>query len=354
MTTKKSKDLINFLFGESQKVQDADGVADDITSIFEEMEEIEALEVNKAPLERVLKEIEVEGDVKVDELSRELCVCVEGPNEYKDAINKVFDYDNMHKLAQGGWVPAKSGQDDKDNFRIKFIEVSVHEPENNDKDVDLEDLIKKAQEFATTPMKRDNLVDAPKDGIVPSDKNNAPSGKSVKTKIKDSISEGEKLANRHTRTCQKCRGYGVIDLEKQEDGAYMKMGKWVKACPSCEGTGEIVRLRQESAQNLVSRMLGEDEGASDEIFFERDTDSGVLYLLKISQVDLDQALKSTDPVQAVLDKSKVVDEFNYEDDEFWSNNEKDQFSTPWENDVAISFQIGSDGEFDPDFSPLGK
>lgn len=155
------KNLLEFLFGEAAVQQSSTTLGEEVVRLFEEAagEETEQMVANKKPLSAALKDIGISNEV------------IEGPQmceiqcddeaEYREHMALLRDPDAMHKLAEKGWVMAQLGDQAMSNeppgFKIAFIELNMLDMPDNKQDVpDLNNVLKNAQKFATTPMDRDD------------------------------------------------------------------------------------------------------------------------------------------------------------------------------------------------------
>lgn len=190
--------LLEFLFGPAAVRESSQTLGEDVVKLFEEAadEETEQMVANKKPLAAALKDIGISNEV------------VEGPQwceihcddeaQYREHVKLLHDPDNMHKLAERGWVFALCGDQAMSNeppgFKIGFIELKMLDMPANKQDAEsLETVIKNAQKFATTPLDREdddlNPVETDKK---PSDQKQKGVGKpkdgaDPKGKIKDSL-----------------------------------------------------------------------------------------------------------------------------------------------------------------------
>jgi hypothetical protein len=92
----------------------------------------------------------------------------------------------MHRLAEMGWVVTQPGDDamtsEPANYRIRFLEITTvdaedREPKAGYDDKNREEVIKKAQEFASTPMDREDELNPVETDIEGSDDNQKGIGK---------------------------------------------------------------------------------------------------------------------------------------------------------------------------------
>ena len=152
------RDLLNRLFVESQAADSGEFVC--LESMHEKLLEgdVKSVESKKKPLESALKSFGVTGSVELDPSG--LALFVDDGEVYNGILNLLSQADNMHELAEMGWVASPSGENTMNNeepqFRVRFIEVTTIKPSSSDKPENLETIAKAAIEFATTPMDRDD------------------------------------------------------------------------------------------------------------------------------------------------------------------------------------------------------
>ena len=124
------------------------------------------------------------------------CFYTSDREEYISAINALTDPDTMHKLAVKGWVATKCGDQamsqEEPEYKIRFLEISTAEGSDKDKGEDQEAILKKAQEFASTEVDRDdemNPVEQLPSKMGPKDKGvgKTTDGANPKGSIKDSL-----------------------------------------------------------------------------------------------------------------------------------------------------------------------
>lgn len=155
------KNLLEFLFGPAAARESSATLGEEVVKLFEEAagEETEQMVANKKPLAAALKDIGISAEV------------IEGPQwceikcddeaEYREHMALLRDPEAMHKLAEKGWVMAQRGDQGMSNeppdFSIGFIELNMLDMPDNKQDVpSLDNVLKNAQKFATTPMDRDD------------------------------------------------------------------------------------------------------------------------------------------------------------------------------------------------------
>jgi hypothetical protein len=194
--------LLEFLYGASQRREEVDDIIDsDLARLIEEAAEEEGQEMaaNKTSLVDALKGVGITpGEIR--EESGYQCFETDDREEYFAACRVLNDPDTMHKLAEKGWVAEKCGDvamsQEKPCFKIKFLDIAVAEASDDDKGPDQEEILKKAQAFASTEVDTDdpmNPVEHPsakmgggRKGVgEPSD------GEKPKGTIKDSLEAGD-------------------------------------------------------------------------------------------------------------------------------------------------------------------
>lgn len=153
------KNLIAFLFGESQ-------VDDEIAGIVESIADLDAegsgdLKVEKKPLASALSDLGI--DAKgLENDPRGLSLVFTVPEDYRAAHAILNEPDSLHKLAELGWVFSTQGDVSMANepaeLRIRFLEIDEIEPADtkasySDSDKTrlnkVKEIIKKGREFAT-------------------------------------------------------------------------------------------------------------------------------------------------------------------------------------------------------------
>jgi len=160
------KNLLQFLFGESQ-------VDDEISSLVEEIADMdtdgadERLKVEKQPLEKALDALDIDTE-GLEHDPRGLSLVFSDGDAYRAAHAILSQFDNMHKLAELGWVFSTQGDvasaNEPAQFRIRFLEIDDVEQNNEEpkptkgtaKNTKISAVIKKGQEFASTPMDHDD------------------------------------------------------------------------------------------------------------------------------------------------------------------------------------------------------
>lgn len=156
------KNLLEFLFGNVAVRQTSADLGENIVKIFEEADELEAVEMvaNKKPLADALKSIGISQAPEADYQMAE--VRFTDAQEYREAVRLLSEPENVHKLAELGWVATRGDGDiaqtnEPPEYKLNFVEISVASDLSNKKEApDLEKVLKKGQEFAATPLDRDD------------------------------------------------------------------------------------------------------------------------------------------------------------------------------------------------------
>lgn len=167
----KKTNLMSFLFGESQGGEKPASTLDsDLAKLFEEAAKEADITAKQTPLTKALKKLGLDLDLELDPDG--FSASFENGADYQASLAILSHPDNMHALASLGWVFARLGDTtmagDIPEFRIRFMDVTAVEVATGDKAEALKDILKKAQEFATTPVEADEEDDAfkaPKDGV---------------------------------------------------------------------------------------------------------------------------------------------------------------------------------------------
>ena len=173
------KNLLAFLFGESQVDDEIAGIVETISDISVDGED--GLKVDKKPLTKALSGIGIDsGNLEND--TRGLSLVFNNAEEYRAAHAILGEPDSLHALAHGGWVASPQGElsmaNEPAEFRIRFLEIDTAQSYDSKASYSksdtarlnkVKDIIKKGREFATTAPDFDdenNPVDhsAPKSG----------------------------------------------------------------------------------------------------------------------------------------------------------------------------------------------
>jgi hypothetical protein len=156
------KNLLEFLFGDAVIRESTQSLGEQVLKLFEEAadEETEEMVANKQPLVTALKSLGVTGSVEAGPESAH--IITDDPAVYREWTNLLFDPENLHKLAEKGWVPAKCGDQamtfEPAEMKIGFIELNVlPSMPHNDKVPDAEKLRKDAQAFASKEPPHDDM-----------------------------------------------------------------------------------------------------------------------------------------------------------------------------------------------------
>ncbi len=158
------KNILAFLFGDSQIESEIDEAKDAIEHIFEEVEN-DPLRTKKTPLASALKALGIAQSDEVTLGDGGFYLTYDQEADYKDACRKLTEPDGLEKLAEMGWFALRQGDramsgEVQPEYRIRFVDITTPDPENetnwpapNPKLV--ADILKKGREFATTPLERD-------------------------------------------------------------------------------------------------------------------------------------------------------------------------------------------------------
>ncbi len=183
------KNIITFLFGESQEVaRQEEEIAENLQFIFDACakEESGSIESKKTPLASALKAAGIpSADLELDTTG--LCLVITDSQEYASIAAILAEPETSHKLAELGWIAVKSGDvamaNEPAEYRIRFFEIGEVCTSDGDKGEDEKALHKKAQEFASTEMDREDDSNIPdSDGL-----GKATDGDKPKKSIHDSI-----------------------------------------------------------------------------------------------------------------------------------------------------------------------
>jgi len=124
------KNLLKFLYNESQESDYADFCEEDVDKIFEELSRAEELETKVKPLSKALSDlgIDVGGSVHVDNQGLYL-ECDD--EDYADIITLLRSAEGINTLASAGFV---AGEAPSCCDRINFIDVKVADEDDLDSD----------------------------------------------------------------------------------------------------------------------------------------------------------------------------------------------------------------------------
>jgi hypothetical protein len=172
------KNLISFLFGESQMDDEIAGIVESIADLDTDGAD---LKVDKKPLASALRELDIDPE-NLEKDPRGLSLVFSDAEAYRSAHAILNEPDSLHKLAQLGWVFSTQGDvamaNEPTECRIRFLEIDNTEPYDAKASYSASDktrlnkakeIIKKGREFATTEPEHDedcNPVEFsdPKDG----------------------------------------------------------------------------------------------------------------------------------------------------------------------------------------------
>jgi len=152
--------FLELLFGKTV-VREGAALGEQVLRLFEEADEVEGTELvaNKKALSTALKTLGIDEPVEAGVQSADIR-CTDD-DDYKKYVGILSDPENMHKLAEMGWVMARCGDaamsNEPPSYKIGFIEIGTAEGGAADKpDEKVDAIIKKGQEFATTPVAKDD------------------------------------------------------------------------------------------------------------------------------------------------------------------------------------------------------
>jgi len=230
------KNLVNFLFGESQ-------VDDEISALVESIEDMDiddggiTLKVDKKPLAKALKAIGIETK-GLESDPRGLSLVFSDGDAYRAAHKLLNEPDNMHKLAELGWVFSTQGDvaqvNEPAEFRMRFLEIDNIDPQNPEPNANakvgarngkIRDIVKKGREFATTKPDHDDDMNPVEFDDKGSEDNQKGVGKAKdgakpegkpKGVTKESLSEGGHKAGCKCNFCANFKGKGFAKKEKTE------------------------------------------------------------------------------------------------------------------------------------------
>lgn len=269
--------LLEFLFGSTTTRKSAD-IGEAVVHLFEQAEaaELEPVKSEKKPLAAALKSFDIDEPVIAGVQWCE--IHCSDDKEYKEYITRLTEPDAMNKLAEMGWVMVRCGDiamgNEEPDYKIGFIEVQTAEGNDMDKaDEKIKEIVKKGQEFASTPVATDDEsnpveretgkpdakitgkttgVGKPKEGDDPEGK---PKGSTKK------VSEA-RLQEWDKRTAM-----SVLKQEKEKEdmpGTYYghKSDCGCKLCCVRKTKAERKPKVKESAKTIASKLLDEMTGTS--------------------------------------------------------------------------------------------
>jgi len=157
------KDFLSFLFGTDVVINSSPSLGESVIRMFEEAadSETEQMVANKKPLADALRAVGI--TAKVEECPQACALHCETAEDYRNYVALLSDPENIHKLAELGWVAEKCGDQamsaEAPDFKISFIELGAQDtPENSQSKEKVGSIVKKAREFATEPMDRDDKL----------------------------------------------------------------------------------------------------------------------------------------------------------------------------------------------------
>ena len=171
------KNILAYLYGDSQVESEIDDTQDAVDQILEAAEDLEPIKAKRTPLSAALKTLKVDAEgLELGPAGFSLRYSTEA--DYAENCAKLAEPEAMETLAQKGWVAIHQGDramsgEVEPEYRIRFIDITTPDPDDktdwpapNDKL--MTDIIKKGREFATTPFERDEEnpvedVEAPDD-----------------------------------------------------------------------------------------------------------------------------------------------------------------------------------------------
>jgi len=198
---------MQFLFGANAVSESSRTLGADVVKLFEEAaeEETDQLAANKKPLATALKAVGI--SAKVNDCCE---IVLDDGGEYKEYMAKLTDPDNMHKLAELGWVVAAGGDAGMSNeapdYKIGFVELTTVETGDSDKAPELEKVLKDAQKFSATAVDRDDDSESPiENDVKGSDDKQKGVGKPADGKKPEGKPKGSTAESRSTYSvCKEC------------------------------------------------------------------------------------------------------------------------------------------------------
>src|ERR1041384_5426484 len=99
------KNLLEFLFGPAVIRESNTNLGEQVIKLFEEAadEETEEMVANKQPLAATLKSLGISKEIEAGPACA--CLTCDNPEDYREYVSILFDPENLHKLAEKGWVP---------------------------------------------------------------------------------------------------------------------------------------------------------------------------------------------------------------------------------------------------------
>jgi len=274
------KDLLAYLFRDSQLESEAEATREAIEQIMEEAETQEPLKTKRTPLLQALKTIglgDVDSEMQYD--PEGFSLHTDDEMTYKDWVRLLMEPDAMEKLAEMGWVVTRCGDKAQINeppeFRVRFLEIHFvnndeQEPDRGSWPAPNPELVKKSvekgREFMSTPLDRDhdelNPVEHPE---APNKKHagmkDAKDGKDPEGKPKTGKSKSEALLREYHEP-----DAGDSDEKRSKSKRHPK-----EKCGKCGKLGDECKcrpapmpmryggahVRKSESQALVDSLLGE-------------------------------------------------------------------------------------------------
>lgn len=260
------RDLLKFLFGESQVDEEIAALVEDIENV--DTEGVSDLKIDKAPLAKALKSLDIDAD-GLEHDTRGFSLVLPDGDSYR-AIHAILNTpDSIHKLAQAGWVFSTQGDVamifEPAEFRFRFLEITTTEANNEEpkptkgtaKNTAISDVIKKGREFAskkpehydTNPVEYDHEGSDSNKGVSAAKHGEQPEGKPK------GVGESEESQ----AYCPKC--HSEVDLPDNDPSVPMKCGQCghegvAKMGKSSGWTGTSqVRESEEWLERLAQKMF---------------------------------------------------------------------------------------------------
>lgn len=159
------RNLLQFLFQDSQEQSAIDALGDEFAELLAEADEAEEIKPTKTPLITALSGLDIgAGDLEMDTMG--FLFVTDKKERYDDVWCKLQEPDQMHKLAEQGWIAVRcedtATQREEPAFTIRFIEITTVETSDAKRGEAQKAIVKKAREFATTPVDREDDFTKPK------------------------------------------------------------------------------------------------------------------------------------------------------------------------------------------------
>ncbi len=147
----KSKNFLDFLFKESQEIDNTCQTTEDLATIFEDVADLETMEGYKIDLVKILSDMGIDG--AKERLDIEPYGFRLGSTErdiFDNDRNTLLNLDKITPLTDKGFV-AIQGETDKDQdnditkkYFILIIKDMTHDKKSTDKPIDMDDVMAKA------------------------------------------------------------------------------------------------------------------------------------------------------------------------------------------------------------------